>query len=300
MIGKIVILYFIATALGRLIIRHRHPMERISNNRREDPIEKVPKDVFEFLANGPSLRGGEDFIKLPKDVFEKWLAKNQEAQPTNDSPLGDIQSQTDVPTDNLDAITILGDYNNTDDKTINVTPEVNNDLIKKVIALKKEETNRNKNDYNKINVKQNNHSNHGSETAVKQKLMQLIKNTKSSIDKKTEPIQAIHDAHKQNRVYKIGYLVSNINRTQDSLKEFYNHVEKNIRQWDVLRALNAYDQVKTADEFLSKALYILNMVGASTFARSLNANPESTTSTSTANDGDVTDRLAWSYYDDNM
>ncbi|XP_060808132.1 uncharacterized protein LOC106138072 [Amyelois transitella] len=251
-----------------------HPIERNYNARSE-----LPSDVYDYLGNVPYLRGSEDYIKLPKELLEKWFAHTHPTSKTrNKENVDATETSEDVGKNPADSSGDVKNYNEPNTKD-------DDDVIK---SIKRPQINENLNK-------------RGSELAVKQKLFGLIKNVKNSIDTKTAPIQIVHDAYKANRLYKIGYLVSNINRTQDSLTEFYKHIEKNVHSWDVLKTLNAYDQVKTADEFLSKALYILNFVGAPSARYKMNdIKPRDVGTQITRDSKDVHSSLAWSYYDDTL
>ncbi|XP_059051623.1 uncharacterized protein LOC131846369 [Achroia grisella] len=95
------------------------------------------------------------------------------------------------------------------------------------------------------------------ESMIKLKLFSLITQTKETIDKKLKGIEVIHHHYKENKYYRIGYITSYLFRSLDLLTDLYKYIERNKNKWNILKILNSYEQIKKADEYLTRTMSVL-------------------------------------------
>ncbi|KAG6461959.1 hypothetical protein O3G_MSEX012964 [Manduca sexta] len=128
------------------------------------------------------------------------------------------------------------------------------------------------------------------EAKIKNKLFSMVGQSKNTIDKKMEGIDTVHELFKNNTLYKIGYIVSYLNKTHDGLKEVFRFMDKKRNAWNVLRILSTYEQMIKANEFLSEMLKILNHM----VMRQKTLNHAKNDSKMDTHEP----RFGWSYYDE--
>ncbi|RVE47651.1 hypothetical protein evm_007748 [Chilo suppressalis] len=127
--------------------------------------------------------------------------------------------------------------------------------------------------------------------AVKEKIYNLADYTVNQVKSKVQVLDKLHRLYSGDGMYKIGYLVSYINKTHIDMSKTFKFIEKKKDEWDLLTLVNSYEEMKNTKEMIFDMMSVVNLLVATYLPRStyLKGKQERFA---------PKQGIAWSYYDD--